>query len=933
MPESIDQDLIHHIDGIIDHALNLPPAERETYIETACQGKEQLRPMVDSMLSKALEVLDSKTAAAEAAAFDAQALGRALAAAVTEQDYLGQRLGPYQLKALAGQGGMGQVYQAFRDDGYFEQQVAVKVLPEITRLMAADASERFGREMQLMGQLKHPHIAQIFDAGVDQQGTAYLVMEWVNGPTITEWCERQSLDVKQRIALWLQALCAVNSAHQGLIIHRDLKPANVLVDEEAGVKVLDFGIAQSLGETSSAVADQEAVQYTQWFSRQYASPEQLDQRDLTTASDQYQLGLLLYELLAGAPLHHEARVLESAAIEALRQQAKTRGIPGWQEIDKDLCCILSRLLNADSNQRYAGLDAVASDIEAWLHYFPISMRKQQRVYVAQRFIRRHWLSVSVVCGLVFLMAAFSVFSLQQAEQIRQEQERTLTELQRSEAMLQFLYETFDYTDPYDTDGGSKTVGEVLERGIEQADVRFANDESIRGRLLYRMGIALSHWGESERALPALLAAANTLSQLDSPPQEDLAVAYGSIGRTYLYMDQLDQAEGWIQKAIDTAAQVSTARALDQQAISYNDLGRLYDLEGKHDDQKNAYETALALDEPGPFHVTPGTRALTLHNLAVAHSDHNIRLEMEREVLAIRLENFGEEHPTVLHTRMVLATLEGLAGNVLAGIAQFEQALPLQQRFLGDDHRDRAIQLTNYARQLIRAGQFDKAVMAASEAQRINTLHRTEDSLYTIVARVVLAQAQLMAGDISSARETTLAFIQQVSQEGTSGFRYCLSGHDLMALTALGQQNVNEAKSHMSHCDLAFYESTTKALPYLAEHEQLHSFLELYDGQPVAALARLDDFSQRHPGDIPTATYAGSNVNDEVPADFIDWISSERQLIRGLSLTLNQRPVPAEQALHQAFEDLRLVLGDDHWKVKLYEPLVAQALLAEHQGSS
>lgn len=931
MPESIDQDLIHRIDGIIDHALNLPPAERETYLQTACSGHEQLRPMVDSMLTKALEVLDSKTAAAEAAAFDAQALGRALAAAVAEEDYLGQRLGPYQLKALAGRGGMGQVYQAFRDDGYFEQQAAVKILPEITRLMAADASERFRREMQLMGQLKHPHIAQIFDAGVDQQGTAYLVMEWVNGLPITEWCERQKLDVKQRIALWLQALCAVNSAHQGLIIHRDIKPANVLVDEEAGVKVLDFGIAQSLGEAESEPQDTAEQQYTQWFSRQYASPEQLDQRELTTASDQYQLGLLLYELLAGAPLHHEARVLENAGIEALRHEAKARGIPGWQEIDKDLCCILRRLLAVEPSHRYAGLDAVASDLEAWLQHFPISMRKQQRMYVAQRFVRRHWLSVSAVFALLLLMGAFSVFSLQQAERIAQEQERTLTELRRTEAMLQFLYETFDYADPYDSEGGSKTVGEVLERGIEQARVRFVSDESIRGRLLYRMGIALSHWGASERALPALLEAANTLSQLATPPQEDLAVAYGSIGRTYLYMDEMEQAQLWLEKAIATAAQISSARALDQQAISYNDLGRMYDLQSMHAEQKAAYETALALDEPGPFHVTPGTRALTLHNLAVAHSDHDIRLEMEREVLAIRLKAFGEEHPTVLHTRMVLATLEGLSGNVTAGIAQFEQALPLQQRFLGDDHRDRAIQLSNYARQLVRAGQFDQAVTAATEANRINALHRSEDSLYTIVGRVVLAQAQLMAGDIAAARATTLSMIQQVSEEGSAGFRYCLSAHDLMALTAIGQQDVSEAKSHMSHCNLAFYETTPKALPYLAEHEQLHSFLTLYDGDETAALARLNAFTERFPGDIPTATYAGSHVNAQAPEDFIDWISSERKLIYGLLLSLNQQALPADAPLHQAFDDLRQVLGNEHWKIKLYEPLVAQALLAEHQG--
>lgn len=958
----MDPRLVQQVDEIYEQALALPVDQRQQFLDRTCRDQVELRRIVDQLLQSAQQILDmpdqgERTTAANTA-FDLQSFHQDLARLVHQQDWSGETLGPYHLDQLAGQGGMGQVYRAHRSDGYFEQQVAIKILPTMSEWLAADAQIRFRREIRLLGQLKHPHIAQIHDAGVNTRGTVYFVMEWVDGQTITQWCASQKLKLKQRLELWLQVVDAVQSAHRRLIIHRDLKPANILVDAKAGVKVLDFGIAQSISEEVEASVrredtvssqDQAEISYTHWFSRQYASPEQLKQLNISTASDQYQLGLLLYELMSGEAWRSSADVANgmiaqgpdsTEILQRIRAAAAATNEMRAADLNKlpsDLPCVLKQMLSEDPGHRYPSLGAVIDDIRACIEHRPIAVKRGQKLYTFKQFLRRHWLPTALVSGAVFTVVGFTAHSLHQAGQIVSEQQRTLAELHRNEKMLQFIYRLFDDTDPYAQGEQNLLARDVVQLGLQRARTQFKDDPLTQAQLLGRMSMSLSHMGEDDVALPELLNAAALLKELPNAPVLEQGIISDYIGRTYLYNDDLAAAELWLKRAVaqlqDLIVQEPIVdNAVDQLAIVLNDLGRVYDLQGNRDLQGESFRQAQSLDQRYPGAVTPTTRALTLHNLAVLESDNHKRLEMEKEVLAMRLETYGDGSATVLHTRMIIATLEGLIGNVEAAVDQFEQALPQQKELLGADHRDRAIQLTHYSRQLLRLGRFDDAVAAAREALRVNLLHRTEDSLYTVINRVVLAQALLMQGEFQAAREETLAVLSYTSDEANGAYRYCLSAHGLMASTALLQGNDTEAQEHLSHCELGFFSEQQRGWPYLHEYYVLASLIAMRAGN----MQQADEYATKL-----SAVTENMGVKLTGADVYKDWQWYEWKLIAALATHYHQQPGMSSGAaegqqdnepvgndvhLRQAYEKLVLSLGDQHWKVRLYEPLVAQALI-------
>ena len=278
------------IDALFDRALDLPTSERAGFVAA-------LR-LEEPAVAEAVEVLlESITDDDEALVDDdlsPELLWRDVVVDLAGARE-GQSLGPYRIIRRLGHGGMSEVYLAERDDHGFTQQVALKV---IARGFSKDALERFERERRIVASLQHPDIARLYDGGVTGDGRPYFALEFVDGETITEYCDRRRLRVEERIELFLQVVRAVQYAHSNLLVHRDLKPDNIMVDAHGHVKLLDFGIAKILDEDS----DQQRTYTTStWMTPQFASPEQICGLSVTTASDQYQLGLLLFELLAGSP--------------------------------------------------------------------------------------------------------------------------------------------------------------------------------------------------------------------------------------------------------------------------------------------------------------------------------------------------------------------------------------------------------------------------------------------------------------------------------------------------------------------------------------------------------------------------------------------------------------------------------------------------------
>jgi serine/threonine protein kinase len=393
----------------LDHVLSLPEDERATWLESF----RAQRPDLANLLQ---ELLEEQHALA-----NEQFLERSPIADTTESSLPGQKIGAYTLISLIGRGGMGNVWLAERSDGRFERRVAIKFLN--FSVAATGGAQRFKREGKILGQLTHQHIAELIDAGVTGSGEPYLVLENVEGEHIDEFCDHHRLEVEARIGLFLDVLSAVAHAHANLVVHRDLKPSNVLVRKDGQVKLLDFGIAKLLAEGADAAEmTQLTVEGGGALTPQFAAPEQVTGGAVTTATDVYALGVLLYLLLtgrhpAGAGTHSAAElvkaIVETEPPRASQAVASTHDAAAEardatieklaRQLRGDLDTIVAKALKKSPAERYSSVTALADDLQRYLKHEPISARPDTLTYRARKFIRRHRSVVALTTSAVVLV--------------------------------------------------------------------------------------------------------------------------------------------------------------------------------------------------------------------------------------------------------------------------------------------------------------------------------------------------------------------------------------------------------------------------------------------------------------------------------------------------------------------------------------------------
>ncbi|HYG63748.1 MAG TPA: serine/threonine-protein kinase, partial [Thermoanaerobaculia bacterium] len=507
-----DPERWRRIDGLFAEALELPPDERQGFLAAACAGDDELRSEVESLLAADAE-------GEEGAAFLEQPAGEWL-----DLDEAGgpeRRLGPYRLLRRLGAGGMGSVYLARRDDGLYEREVAVKILR--SGLEGTGALHRFLAERQILARLEHPGIARLYDGGRTTGGRPFLVMELVDGLPLDEYCDRHRLGVEERLRLFVRICAAVQHAHQNLLVHRDLKPANILVTAEGEPKLLDFGIAKRLGPESADGADGSGpVTRTglRVMTPSYASPEQVRGEAITTASDVYSLGVLLYELLAGRSpyriaggLPHEVeRAIcddeperpsqallrisgdrppeEIAAARGTRPQALRRRLRG------DLDTIVLEALRKEPRRRYGSAARLAEDIERHLRNLPVAARPDSLLYRTRKLLRRRR-AAAIAVTLGALLALGFVLSL--VEQGR----RLARERDKARYALSFLVEAFKNADPYHTRGRRLTAEEVLEQGAARVARDLHGRPEVQAAVLDAIGEVYLGQGRADAAAPLL----------------------------------------------------------------------------------------------------------------------------------------------------------------------------------------------------------------------------------------------------------------------------------------------------------------------------------------------------------------------------------------------------------------------------------------------
>ena len=658
-----------------------------------------------------------------------------------------ERLGPYKLVKMLGEGGMGAVYLAERDDDEFLQQVAIKV---VRGRLDPERVRQFRAERQILAWLEHPNIARLLDGGTTPEGLPYLVMEHVEGVPIDQHCDTRRLTVDARLQLFLEVCDAVSHAHRSLIVHRDIKPSNIMVTEEGVPKLLDFGIARlALEGAPDATAPQPPGRM---LTPEYASPEVVRGEQVTTAADVYALGVLLYELVTGArPLRfttmtsaeiervvchvtpHEASVAareRSDRIPAPEERARARcATPASlsARLAGDLDAIIGKALHKEQTQRYVSVEALASDLRRHLDGRPVEARAASRSYVAARFVTRHRWGVGAATLLMLLVGAAAVTFSVQAARLAEERDRTARERDTAQQVLAFLTELFQVSNPDSRVGGPVTARELLDRGADRIDAELAGTPVIQAQLLGTIGTVYGSLGIYDRSAALLERGLELRRATLGREHPETATAMEDLAEAYRELARFAEAETLHREAL--ALKRRTAAPPSSLASSLNNLGLTLSERGRYTDAEPLLRDAIEIwrTHDGP---TALPLAVGLNNLASTLRQQG-RLDdavpVLEQAIAIRRQRMGNGHPALAQVLGHLGQVFNAKGDLARAEPLLREALEIRQRVYGTDHPDTITALTNLTSLLHDQGKLAAAeplyrAALASAGKRLGTTH-------------------------------------------------------------------------------------------------------------------------------------------------------------------------------------------------------------------
>ncbi|MGH7507297.1 MAG: serine/threonine-protein kinase, partial [Longimicrobiales bacterium] len=541
------------VEPILDRVLDLPPAEREAFLDEACAGDPVLRADAEALLEADRQATGFLEAPAASLLLAAEALPASAASNV------GTVIGQYRIVRELGRGGMGTVFLAERADGQFDQRVALKLIRG--GAVSDDIVHRFLHERQILARLDHPNIAHLIDGGLTGDGQPYFAMELIDGSPITTYCDERGLVIEQRLRLFRAAAEAVACAHRNLVVHRDLKPSNVLVTVDGQVKLLDFGIAKMLEEPEDARALTRSGLYM--LTPEYAAPEQVRGGTITTATDVYMLGALLYELLSGHRAHrfdhHTPAELERVICEqdpvppstaviagsargagpargttsgADRRQTVTRRLR--RRLHGDLDNIVMKALRKEPDRRYPSVDAMIDDIGRYESGRPVLARRDSFGYRSSKFIRRNRAAVAAAGFVVVSLLAGMTTTTYQARVAARESAR-------AEQVKNFVLDLFELSDPDLSNGAEITARQLLERGQERVDEELAGQPELQAEMLGVLGSIDHKLGLYDDAAGRFQRALALERQVHGPRHRDVAARLHDLGNTEIERSHVAEA--------------------------------------------------------------------------------------------------------------------------------------------------------------------------------------------------------------------------------------------------------------------------------------------------------------------------------------------------------------------------------------------------------
>jgi len=858
----MDAARFRRIETLFHAAREFPAQQRDVFLQNECGDDVDLRAEVAALIAA-----DATVASGPATAVLDRATTQAMADQTDAQN--GRIIGVWRLVGPLGSGGMGSVFLAERNDGVYRTRAALKMLNPWLRGGAFE--QRFARERQILSDLKHPAIAALLDGGVTDDGVPYLVMEYVEGESITQFAQSHALDMDQRLRLFVRVCHAVQHAHQNLVIHRDLKPGNILIAADGSPKLLDFGIAKLLISVDAREPDTATIEHTRLLTPEYASPEQIRDQPVTTASDVYSLGVILYQLLVGQrpswkephssqpPTRPSSAVLraDGSAAEFANPHQRKR----WSHtLRGDLDTLALKTLAFEPARRYATAQQLGDDIERYLRHEPLLARPDSLRYRAGKFLRRHRLGVflgtvalSVIVAAAFSLAILSLHLRTERDRSSAAQLHAEQEARAAQRVSGFLARLFDGANPNQAQGSAPTLRDVLDRGAQEVGEQLKDDPVVQARLLILIADAYRQLGEFRQGIAAAERAVELRRARSPGDAAELAESLDSLGELRRDNGDYGPAERLHREALSLRRELLPAdtfmvgRSLNNLALTLHEAGR-------SEESLPLYEESLALRRRTLGDSAPPILS-TLVNIGLLRrtlGDYAGSEAAFREVYEKRIKSLGEEHPATANVMTHLGRALLSRGQIDDAEALFRRALQVRRKLFGEHNADVSITLYELANAVQRRGDLNQAETLLREAHAIDLTVFGPDNSES-------AQASARLGDVLLAKGQLV----EAERMRRDSLRICL-----LRLTPM-HPRLATAKGYLADVLLARNQYSEAEHLYVDALATQRKILRPDNGEIAHTLLGLARIAQQH-GDLAQArvlTDESAAIYAHAPADF------------------------------------------------------------------
>jgi eukaryotic-like serine/threonine-protein kinase len=729
------------IERVFVAALEKGPNSRATFLDESCKDDPELRREVDSLLASHNEA----TGLLETPAF---AFAGGLFGSIADAEE-GSRIGRYKLQRRIDEGGMGVVFLATRDDDQYQKQVAVKLIKQ--GFDTENIRRRFRHERQILANLDHPNIARLLDGGTSESGRPYLVMEFVEGEPITKYCEARQIPLTERLQLFLKVCAAVHFAHQNLVIHRDIKPGNVLVAETGEPKLLDFGIAKLL-DADEQSTNEHTVTLMRVMTPDYASPEQVRGEQVTTATDVYSLGVLLYELLSGErpyklknrgaeelariicdsePEKPSTAIVKAGSGSQLKEsssEANSRSdiqnVYSAKLLRGDLDNIVLMAMRKEAERRYSSVAQFMDDVKRHLAGLPVIARQDTVRYRASKFVQRNKVGVAAAClvvvtliGGIFATLWQSRIASRRAMEASTQRDQARIEREKAERVNEFLQAMLSSADPMK--GGSNVkVSDLLIDAERRADVDLASEPEMQAAVRRTIGntyVGLGLLSDGERSLRLALDAHQRL--FGNEHQETARTLY-DLGQLMRAKGDFDQAEKTFGEALAIQRRVAPQGDLNT-ATTLCFVGVLLFQRGKTDESEAPTREALTMTRRlvGENHTNV---PISLNQLGLVE-EYRGQLADAENYYRQAIQGFhalGTRSAPEALVKMNLATNLTNQKKYTEADDSFRDAIRTSTDLYGADHYNVAIVMTHYGRMWFLQGNYARSEQILNEALSI-----------------------------------------------------------------------------------------------------------------------------------------------------------------------------------------------------------------------